>query len=64
MLENITFEELGNLLCAELKRTLTQKDIELFAAVSGDANPRIWMSIMRKNSLFHGDAITACGRAG
>ena len=39
MLENITFEELEIGQSAELKRTLTQKDIELFAAEPDITNP-------------------------
>ncbi|HRK62680.1 MAG TPA: bifunctional enoyl-CoA hydratase/phosphate acetyltransferase [Candidatus Omnitrophota bacterium] len=54
MLENITFEELEIGQSAELKRTLTQKDIELFAAVSGDVNPAHMDEHYAENSLFHG----------
>lgn len=39
ILENITFDELRTGQSAELKRVLTEKDIVLFAAVSGDVNP-------------------------
>jgi phosphate acetyltransferase len=38
-MQNITFDELQIGQSAGLKRTLTQRDIELFAAASGDVNP-------------------------
>lgn len=39
MLENFTFEEIEIGQSAELSRQLTQQEIHLFAAVSGDVNP-------------------------
>ena len=39
MLENITFDELAIGQSAELRRRLTEREITLFAAVSGDVNP-------------------------
>ncbi len=37
--ENVTFEELAIGQSASLTKTITREDIELYAAVSGDANP-------------------------
>lgn len=54
IMENVTFEELEIGQSAELKRRLTQKDIELFAAVSGDVNPAHMDEHYAENSLFHG----------
>lgn len=53
-MENVTFEELQIGQSAELKRRLTQRDIELFAAVSGDVNPAHMDERYAENSLFHG----------
>ena len=38
-IENITFDELAIGQSARLVRTLSQSDIQAFAAVSGDTNP-------------------------
>ena len=54
IMANVTFEELEIGQSAELKRRLTQKDIELFAAVSGDVNPAHMDEHYAENSLFHG----------
>ena len=54
IMENVTFKELEIGRSAELKRRLTQKDIELFAAVSGDVNPAHMDEHYAENSLFHG----------
>ena len=54
IMKNVTFEELAIGQSAELKRRLTQKDIELFAAVSGDVNPAHMDEHYAENSLFHG----------
>lgn len=54
MMENVTFSELVVGQSADLKRRLTQKDIELFAAVSGDVNPAHMDEHYAENSLFHG----------
>ena len=54
MLENVTFGELQIGQSAELKRRLTHKDIELFAAASGDVNPAHMDEHYAANSLFHG----------
>jgi phosphate acetyltransferase len=39
MIENVTFDEMSIGQSAELVRTLTQADVQAFAAVSGDSNP-------------------------
>ncbi len=54
MMENITFDELKIGQSAELKRVLTQKDIALFAAVSGDINPAHMDEKYAENSKFQG----------
>lgn len=54
MLENVTFDELKIGRKASLTRTLTQKDIDLFAAVSGDVNPAHMDPEYAKNDAFHG----------
>lgn len=54
MLENITFDELKIGQSAALKRTLTQKDIDLFAAVSGDVNPAHMDEAYADASVFQG----------
>lgn len=54
MLENVTFDELEIGQTATLQRTLTQKDIELFAAVSGNVNPAHMDKDYAENSDFHG----------
>ncbi|MBS7349964.1 MAG: enoyl-CoA hydratase, partial [Comamonas sp.] len=38
-MENVTFDELSVGQSARLVRTVTQEDIQAFAAVSGDINP-------------------------
>lgn len=38
-LKNVTYDELGVGDCATFSRTLTENDLILFAAVSGDVNP-------------------------
>lgn len=53
-LENVTFDELKIGQSAELKKQLTHRDIELFAAVSGDVNPAHMDEQYAENSLFHG----------
>lgn len=54
MLENVTFEEIEIGQSAEIERTLTQKEIRLFAAVSGDVNPTHLDEEYAENSRFHG----------
>jgi phosphate acetyltransferase len=53
-LENITFDELGIGQQASLNRTLTQNDIDLFAAMSGDINPAHMNPDFAKSDIFHG----------
>jgi acyl dehydratase len=52
-MENKTFDEikLGN--TASLIRTLTHKDIELFAVMSGDINPTHLDDAFAKSDMFH-----------
>lgn len=54
MMENVTFDELQIGQSAELTRTLTEKDIALFAAVSGDINPAHMNEDYAQSSPFHG----------
>lgn len=54
LLENVTFAELQIGQSAELKRTLTQREITLFAAVSGDVNPAHLDKSFADTSPFHG----------
>ena len=53
-LENVTFDELTPGRQASMKRTLTQEDIELFAAMSGDVNPAHMDPDYAKTDIFHG----------
>ncbi len=53
MLENVTFDELKIGRKASLTRTLTQWDIELFAAMSGDVNPEHMDPVYAKSDMFH-----------
>lgn len=53
-LENTTFAELTLGQKASLNRTLTQNDIELFAAMSGDVNPAHVNPEFAKSDVFHG----------
>ena len=53
-MQNITFDELQVGQSASLTRTLTQKDIELFALVSGDVNPAHLDKSYADDSLFRG----------
>ncbi|HEX5805486.1 MAG TPA: bifunctional enoyl-CoA hydratase/phosphate acetyltransferase [Macromonas sp.] len=52
--ENVTFDELRIGQSARLVRTLATKDIEAFAAVSGDTNPAHLDLVYATESLFHG----------
>lgn len=61
MLENVTFDELKLGRKASLTRTLTQKDIELFAAMSGDVNPEHIDLSMPKAICFTASSAMACG---
>jgi phosphate acetyltransferase len=52
-IENKTFDELKIGDTAELKHTLRQQDIELFAVMSGDVNPAHVDANYAKSDLFH-----------
>lgn len=54
ILENVTFVELEIGQSAELKRRLTKREVDLFAAVSGDVNPAHMDEHYAENSFFHG----------
>ncbi|MDE2030283.1 MAG: bifunctional enoyl-CoA hydratase/phosphate acetyltransferase [Alphaproteobacteria bacterium] len=53
-IENVTYAELAVGRSASLTRALTHKDIELFAAVSGDVNPMHMDENFARNDQFHG----------
>ena len=52
-IENRTFDELQVGETASLARTLTYKDIELFAIMSGDVNPAHVDEVFAKSDMFH-----------
>jgi phosphate acetyltransferase/phosphate butyryltransferase len=52
-IENRTFDELRPGDTAGLVRTLTQKDIDLFAIMSGDVNPAHVDEAFAKSDMFH-----------
>jgi phosphotransacetylase/acyl dehydratase len=52
-IENRTFDELKVGETASLARTLTYKDIELFAIMSGDVNPSHVDEAFAKSDMFH-----------
>ena len=52
-IENRTFNELKPGDTASLVRTLTQKDIEVFAAMSGDVNPAHVDEDFARSDMFH-----------
>src|ERR1700678_4159020 len=52
-IENRTFDELNPGDMASLVRTLTHKDIELFAILSGDVNPVHLDDSYAKSDMFH-----------
>src|SRR5688572_29202492 len=54
MVENRTFEEIGVGEQASFERTITKQDIELYAAVSGDANPTHLDEAFAKQTRFQG----------
>lgn len=54
LMENVTFDELSIGQSAQITRRLTQKDIALFAAVSGDVNPAHMDADYAEQSPFHG----------
>jgi acyl dehydratase len=53
MIENRTFDELQPGDSATLTRTLTQRDIALFAAMSGDVNPAHVDEAYARDDMFH-----------
>lgn len=53
-LENVTFDELKIGQAASLTRTLLERDIELFAILSGDVNPAHMDKVYAKDSMFGG----------
>jgi acyl dehydratase len=52
-IENRTFDEISVGDKASLSRTLTWRDIELFAAMSGDVNPAHVDAEFAKSDMFH-----------
>ncbi len=54
MIENRPFDELSVGDAAQIMRTLTNDDIELFASVSGDVNPAHLDHAYADASMFHG----------
>ena len=53
LIENRTFDEIRVGDTASMKRTLTEKDIQLFALVSGDINPAHLDAEYAANTMFH-----------
>ena len=53
-LENVTFDELKIGQQAGLTRTLSKEDIDLFAVMSGDANPAHFDAVYADNTVFQG----------
>ena len=53
-IEKVTYDELSVGQSARLLRTLTQDDIQAFAAVSGDTNPAHLNPEYANDTLFHG----------
>jgi phosphate acetyltransferase len=54
LIENRTFDELAVGDTAQVVRTVTQSDIELFASVSGDVNPAHLDHLYADGTMFHG----------
>jgi acyl dehydratase len=52
-IENRTFDEIKVGDSASLTRTLTKRDIELFAVMSGDINPAHMDEEFAKSDMFH-----------
>lgn len=52
-IENRTFDELRVGDSASLTRTLTRKDIQLFAVMSGDVNPAHLDDEYARSDMFH-----------
>jgi len=53
-IENLTYDEISVGDHAELARTLTRRDIDLFAVMSGDINPAHVDAEYAKADMFHG----------
>ena len=53
LIENRTFDEIQLGETAVLERTLTRKDIELFAVMSGDVNPAHLDDEYAQSDMFH-----------
>ncbi len=53
VIENRTFDEIELGETASLVRTLSRKDIELFAIMSGDVNPAYVDDEYARNDMFH-----------
>lgn len=53
-IENVTYDELSVGQSARLIRTLTEADIQAFAAVSGDTNPAHLNAEYANDTAFHG----------
>jgi len=53
LIQNRTFDEIRIGESAQLVRTLTMKDIELFAVMSGDVNPAHVDAEFAKSDMFH-----------
>jgi phosphotransacetylase/acyl dehydratase len=54
LIENRTFDEIGIGDTAQIVRTVTQSDIEVFANVSGDVNPAHLDRGYAEGTMFHG----------
>ena len=54
LIENVTFDEIQIGQSAKILRTLTNADIQAFAAVSGDTNPAHLDAEYADHTLFHG----------
>ena len=52
-IENKTFDEISIGDRAELSRTLTERDIDIFAIMSGDVNPAHVDADYAKDDIFH-----------
>jgi len=53
LIENRTFAEIAVGDTASLVRELTYKDVEVFAAMSGDVNPMHVDAAFAKSDVFH-----------
>ena len=60
LVENRTFDEIELGESASFERTVTRRDIELFAAVSGDANPTHLDEAFARPPTCRASSPTAC----